>query len=314
MSRSPSLITREDGEVLAINPRRLAEIPFFLTTNQPNDLVTIPAGQASQPLVGSISGEGPAQVFAFSREILRPPTPAPGTLQTDAQMRVFLQIQDGPMQRGLMNGAVHVDTIMGSLGLPYRLPEALYLDELRSLIFMFTNLNTTLVNAIRPVAQCSRFLTQLIDDDLTRIRKRMEQKQYLSVPYWYTFDQGPVDVAGGATAQATITVGQDHHFEFSKLSVVVENLNPVPAPAGPWDINIVDVSKGESIIDGPQNVDYPISGDLIFGNAQFPYNMYVPRLVQVGMRLLVTLVNRSADAQRFHLTLGGRALALRMWR
>lgn len=308
MSRIPSLITRDDGEVLAINSRRLAEIPFFLSTNQPNDSVTVPPRQASAPLVGSVSGEGPAQVFAFSREIQRPP----GTLQTDAQMRVFMQIQDGPMQRGLMNGAVHVDTIMGSLGLPYRLPEALYLDELRSLIFMFTNLNTLADNLIRPLAHCSRFLTQQVDNDLTRVRKRMQERQYLSVPYWYTLDQGPVDVNAGTTATATITVGQDHHFEFSKLSAVVEDL--VAGPAGPWDINIVDVSKGESIIDGPQNVDYPISGDLIFGTAQFPYNLYVPRLVQVGMRLVVTIVNNHVDAQRFHLTLGGRALALRMWK
>ncbi|WP_196301014.1 hypothetical protein, partial [Streptococcus pneumoniae] len=92
---------------------------------------------------------------------------------------------------------------------------------------------------------------------------------------------------------------QDHHFEISKGYLVVENLGVVEDCT--WDIDIVDVSKGESIIDAPQNVNYPISGDLIFGNAQFPYNWYVPRLVQVGMRLLVTLVNRDlVNAQRFH--------------
>jgi hypothetical protein len=307
MGRLPTLITRPDGEVLGINMRRLAEIPFFLTPNQPNEAIVVPAQQSSAPVVASVSGEGPVQVFALARESVRA-----AALQANADMRVFLQIQDGPYQRGLMNGAAHVDTIMGSVGLPYRLPEALYMDELRSLIQVYTNLNTTLANTIRPCFDTDKFLTQQIDTNISRIRKRMEQRQYLSVPYWYVLDQGFLDVGIGATAQATITIGQDHHFEWSKQTAFVHQVGDTTI-TGPWDINIVDISKGESFIDAPQNVDFPISGDLIFGTGQFPYNMHVPRLAQVGMRMVVTIVNRHVAAQRFFITLGGRALALRMW-
>jgi hypothetical protein len=137
----------------------------------------------------------------------------------------------------------------------------------------------------------------------------MDERQYLSVPYWYTLDRattlGGVTVAPGATVQETITIGRDHHFQIFQLSAV---------STGVFDINIVDSQRGESLISAPQDVNYAIGSELILGNGNFPFRFHEPRLIQTGQRLVVTLTDRSGAPNLIHVTLGGRALATRMWR
>lgn len=293
MGRIPSLIQAPDksGRILGINKKVIAEMPYFLLTNEPNNTVNVPANQASIMNVMTVSGEGPASIVSLGHE------------KTGA-LRVLLQIQDGRTQYGLMNGAVHIDTIMGNGLQPYRFSEALYIDELRSVQIVFTDISG-LANTVRVCALANRMLSQQVDTTLTRIRKRMSEQQYLSMPYWYTLDQGPITVAGGASVQQTITVGQDHHFQIFKFSAVSTGL---------FSIDIIDSQKGESIITGPQGVHYEIGSDILFGNANFPFVLHEPRLVQVGQRLLVNITDLSGAPNTIHLTLGGRALKVRMWR
>lgn len=292
MSRIVSLI--EDptmtGRILGINQKKVAEMPFFLLTNDPENAVVIPASQSVPMKVMTISGEGPASVVSLAH-------------QKTGDMLIFMQIQDGQTQFGLMNQPVHIDTVVGSGLQPYRLPEALYLDELRSLQVTFTDISAV-ANEVRLLALANRMLSQQVDTTLNRIRKRMEARQYLSIPYWYTFDGGAQVIGAGATVQATITVGQDHHFQIFKMAV---------QSTGLFDIDIVDSQKGESIITAPNGVHYPIGSDLILGNGNFPFVFHEPRLVQVGQRLIVTMTDRSAAPNTVFLTLGGRAVKLRMW-
>jgi hypothetical protein len=227
-------------------------------------------------------------------------------------MRVILQVQDGQGIRGLMNGAVHLDTISGTGAQPYRFAEGLYLDELRSVIAQFTNLDPATDASVRAMMLGQRYLNQQVAVDLTKIRARLDRRQYLTIPYWYTTDQGPVTLAPGATGQFPISVGQDHHFEIHQYSAVVQEDN-FGSGTFPWSINIVDISKGESIIDAPGSGSQQVSGNLFFGNGNFPFKVHEPRLVLAGMKLVATITNNHTNNLTFHLTLGGRAIADRMW-
>lgn len=293
MGRIPSLIQAPDksGTILGINRKVIAEMPYFLLTNEPNNSVVVPANQSSILNVMTVSGEGPASIVSLAHE-------------KTAAMRVMMMVQDGRTQYGLMNGACHIDTVMGSGAQPYRLSEALYIDERRSVQVAFTDISGA-ANAVRVCAFASRMLTQQIDTTLTRIRKRMAEQQYLSMPYWYTLDNGPITVGAGLTVQETITVGQDHHFQAFKFSAVNTGL---------FSVDIIDSQKGESFITAPGGSHYPISSDLLFGNGNFPFVFHEPRLVQVGQRLLVNITDLSGAPNTIHLTLGGRALKVRMWR
>jgi hypothetical protein len=274
-------------------------MPFELLTNTPLNIVTVLANQSSQPTIMSISGEGPAAIHALAA-------------QRTGAARVFLQIQDGTSPRGLMNTACHIDTIFGNYNAgnrPYPLAEALYVDETRALMVAITDISGA-DNEVRIRMECQRLLTRFVDSNLSRARARMEQRQYLSMPYFYTLDAGFLDVPGpaGTEVQGTITIGQDHHFELFQLSAVTTS------GLGSVDINLVDQHTGESIIDAPQQTNFPISTALITGNASFPVRLHEPRLFEIHSKIIVTAVNVSGITERLHLTLGGRILADRMWR
>jgi hypothetical protein len=294
MPRIPTLVEspRKDGSIIGVNRRRIAEMPYFLMTNTPNNAVVVGANQSSPPQVCTLSGEGPAQIVSFAH-------------QKTGVARVFMQTQDGTTQRGLMNRAVHIDTIMGTGQQPYMLPEALYVDELRSLVVAYTDLSG-FANTIRFAGLATRYLHRQYDPTMERIRQRLAERQFLSMPYWYTLDQGSISVAGGATVQQVITIGQDHHFQIMQIT---------GTSTRPYDINIVDPNLGESLFSAPQDQNYAIGSELVVGSANFPFRFHEPRLVRAGQILLVTITDRGGVAPNvINLTLGGRTLALRMWR
>lgn len=259
----------------------------------------ISAGQSTPaPSIMGVSGEGPALIFGFAIQRIGPAL-------------VLLQLQDGPNVRSLMNQPIHVDTIFGNYtpgnpgGKSYPLPEALYLDETHNLAATFFDLSGA-QNLVNPSLETQRFLTRRVMADINKIRNREQQRQYLTLPYWYTFDAGFSALAAGVGNLNTevITIGPDHHFELMQLSAVSD---------GEFRLNIVDLVTGESLIDAPQGQNYGISSNLITGTGSFPFRFHEPRFFEVKTKIQITIENRIAGANTVRLTLGGRALADRMW-
>ncbi len=297
MPRIRTLIELPDGQIAGVDPRRLHEIPYNLLTNPPNNFVAIAANSSSTFTALTISGEGPLEVASLAHE------------KTGGCL-VFMQIQDGQTQKGLMNGNVHIDTIFGSGSQPYYLPESLYIDELRSMVINFTDISGA-GNQVAVNLNSGRYLSLQVDQHMERIRARLDSKQYLTNPFFYTFDQadaggnGGVIIPAGGTIQRTITVGQADHFKLFKISGVQTSID--------YDINIVDTARGESIIDAPNNTSRLIAANLCVGTANFPYYLINPRFVNLGQQLLVTLRDRSGAPNTVHLTLGGQSVADKMW-
>lgn len=293
MARIPSLLERPDGSIAAVNLKRLNEIPYHLLTNVPDNNIAIPADSSSPPTIMSISGEGPAQIHSFAAN-------------RDAECLVLIQIQDGQNVRALMNRAIHVDTIFGNFNnnsRAYPLPEALYIDETRGIIITATDISHA-DNHFRPDFLTDRFLTRMADPNLEKIRARMDQRQYLSMPSFYALDNGSSSLLAGGTNQETITIGQDSHFELFQITAKSD---------GVFDLNITNIDTGENLIDGPLGASFPISSNLLTGNAAFPFRFHEPRFFNLRSKLLVTLTDRSGAPNKVWLTLSGRNLADRMW-
>jgi len=292
MARIPTLIEdpKVPGRIIGVNRKRLDEIPYWLMTDLPSNIVAVPANQSSPLQTLILSGIGPMRITNFG-------------MQSTGACRMLLRMQDGATPRGLMNGHIHANAICGNVGQPYQLPEALYIDELRALQVTFTDLSGT-ANNIRFVAHGSKWTTQQADATMERVRTRLEKRQYLSTPFWYTTDNGPIVVGVGATVTQAITIGQDHHFDIMQLSHVATGL---------YNIDIVHAQTGESIIQGPQEAHYQIGSEILFGNGNFPFRLHEPRMIQYGQKLIVTVTNRHAAQNTIHLALGGRAITIRMW-
>ena len=140
---------------------------------------------------------------------------------------------------------------------------------------------------------------------MTMMRRRMESRQYISLPYFYGFDDTYETLTSGGTASKIITIANDHHFEIHKIQVV---------SSGIFKLNITDVAQKESIISGPSGVDYQVDSALICGTAQYPFKLHEPRMIFAGQKLVVDLTDLSLGSNTIYLTLGGRAVATRMWR
>jgi len=292
MPRVETLIQEPSGKIAGVDPRRLYDLPFALLTNPPNNFVAVPANSSSPLTAITVSGEGPCEIANLAHEKL-------------GECRVSMQIQDGETQRGLMNRACHIDTIFGSGQQPYWLPESLYIDELRSLIINFTDLSGV-ANQVAVNMGAARYLALQVDPYMEGIRKRLEERQYMATPYFYTFDPGVAVIPAGGTLTSTITVGQRDHFQLHTLTVVATSMA--------FDIQIIDVARGESLIDAPNNTTRQVAAGVILGSANFPYKFHTPRLINIGQKLDVIMTDRSGAQNTVYLTLGGRGITDKMWR
>jgi hypothetical protein len=258
--------------------------------------VTVPASQQSPVINMAVSGEGPAEVMSFATD------------QTGAAS-IMMTVQDGQAARQpLMNTSIHMGTIFGTGALPYRLPESLLVDENRFITCSIQNL-TAAPNAVRLCCGAIRTLSIVQDPKMERLKVRLRRKQFLSLPYWYTFDQrGYAELAGAATGNFQISIEDTAHFELHTLTALASvSLDDI-------DILIVDANRQEPLLDAFGNDSYWVPAPLITGVPGYPFKLHEPRFLECGTKLIVQVRNRNVATNRLYLTLGGRRLVNRIWK
>lgn len=291
MSKLQTILSAPDGRVLGVDRRRIGELPFFLLTNQPNNEIAVGAFQAAGPYSMRLSGDGPAQIISFAA-------------QRTGAARVYLLIRDGKSEQGLMNGACHIDTIFGSAQKPYYLPEGLYIDEGRALKVVITDL-TGFQNNVRLLMNTQRYLNIVSDANLEKAKERLKAREFLTLPYFYTFDNGPVTLTALGTSTQSISLLPNFHFQLFQLTSVSTGL---------FTLDIIDGNTGSSLFDAPQGTHFEVSSGLVCGNGNYPFKLHEPRLYMASQKIIVKLTDRSGAPNTVHLTLGGRNIADRMWR
>lgn len=292
-----TILNSPDGKVQGINKKALQHIPFALVPNAPNTICSLPAASPFGPVAMTISGEGPAQVVS---------------LQKDAGLAlVKITMQEGRNFRDLMNGEAHIDTIFGSGRTPYPLAEPLYVDETRRLNLTFTELSGAATD-IRPAAWTSRATSVEADPTLAMARKRQDFRQFLSFPYWYIPDAGLITLTGTTVFERVITIGYDHHFMLHQLSAAFA-VGGTSSAFG-FNIDLIDVAKNESLFSAPQGNHFGASSMITVGDGNYPYQFIAPRLFLTGQKILLRLNNNAAGTNGVYITLGGQAIADKMWR
>ncbi len=289
--RLPGLIADASGRIRGINKLRVYENSFFLNTNPPNTQVVVAANATSQATGMRISAEGPVQVTQL------------GALRDSSHnpVLVLLEIQDGVSVGQLMNNPCHIDTLFGPGGLMYHLTEGLYLDEYRSLAVVFKDISGS-DNLVRITAAAAKYTKLRGDPGLDRVGQRLKDRQYLSLPYLYTFDDGKAVLTPLGYAEYEITVVSSGHFLIGQMSF---------SSTDTFSLDIVDMSKGESIVNGPSATNFLIPHYLMCGDGSYPYRFHEPVMVYAGQKLLVRLQDTSGAANTVYLTLGGSQLKVR---
>jgi len=225
-----------------------------------------------------------------------------------------LYSRDGQSVVPLSNNYVHRDTITGSLGQPYRLPEALYTDETRAMAVVARDISALggtalLGNGLQLTLPSAKYTKEQLDPNLKRIGDRLKAKQFLAMPYFYTADVGAIALTRLGYSESIITIPESSHFELHQMSVAFG-----PTEANQFLIDIVDLAKGESIINAPSGRDYMLPWQLIFGQNGYPYRLPEPIMIYAGQKLLVKMQETAGNAaSTVYITLGGKMVPVRNW-
>lgn len=290
-NRFQTVVSAPTGEILAVDKRRLVEVPYFLLTNPTQNIVQVPAFGSVDPISMSVSSEGPAEVIAHAYE-------------STGDFTAVMRVRDGVEQRTIMNTPIHCRCLYGTNFMPYRYPESLLIDEQRVIDIALYDISGA-VNNVRVAAQAVRYLEIMDDPKAERLRLRMRRREHLSFPFWYGLEgPGYAELTSGATGNFPITIFDDH-FELHSIAFYGTTSQDI-------DIQIIDVTKGEPLIDGFGGESYLINAQLIGFTADYAYRLHEPRLLMGNSKLVVQLRNNGITTNRIYIALGGRALARRI--
>jgi len=291
IDRFDTIVSSPSGAPLAVDRRKLMEVPYFLMTNPTQNIVQLPANGSVAGVMCNVSSDGPAEVIAHSAE-------------STGEYTVVMRIRDGVESRQICNAPIHNLLIAGNNLTPYRLPESLLIDEMRGLEIDFADLSGS-TNNVRFVSQAVRYLEIMDDPKAERLRVRMRRRQHLSYPYYYGFEGvGHARLAAGAAGNFPISIGEDH-FEMMTLAYWGRQGQNI-------DLQIIDVTRGEPLIDAFGGDYYAINARLLAFDARFCYRLCEPRMLMGGSKLVVQVRNNEALQNDIYICLGGRALAHRI--
>lgn len=290
-NRFETVVSAPTGEIVAVDRRRLNEIPYFLLTNPTQNIVQVPANGSVDPVSMSVSSEGPAEVLAW-------------TYQSTGDFTSVMRVRDGVERRTLMNSPIHCQCLFGTNLMPYRLPESLLVDEQRVIDIALYDISGA-INSVRVAAQAVRYLEILDDPSAERLKTRMRRREHLSFPFFYGIEgAGYAELAAGATGDFPITV-LDDHFELHTLAIFGTTSQDI-------DIQVVDATKGEPLIDAFGGQSYLINAQLFMFTGNYAFRFHEPRLFMANSKLVVQLRNNGVATNRIYIALGGRALAARI--
>lgn len=159
-------------------------------------------------------------------------------------------------------------------------------------------------NQARIAAPAAKYSKLQFDPGLQRIKQRMQAKEYLSSPYFYTLDSGPETLTGLQSVSRQITISSEFNFDIHQITVL---------SSGRFSLDIIDLTKGESIIQAPSNSHYLVPDRILCGDNQYPFKLAMPWMVFSGQRLEVQLQDTSGGANTIWLVLGGSAMRVNKW-
>ena len=129
--------------------------------------------------------------------------------------------------------------------------------------------------------------------ELTGLLKRWVNRRQYVTPYWLTSDQIPMTLGASATADFSVKIGDDGHFEsFGHCAV----------STGDFAIEISEVKTRQTIMNGVIN---QVAG---IGDARFPTIYPVPYLMPAGYRLNLRITNLTAAPNNIYWTFFGRKI------
>lgn len=215
-----SLVYDPEKKQFGIIPDYDTYVPYWLTTDHPNQVVTVAALTVSPAFVLSYRPQGPFRGHYLWYDT--PVTAAPAV--PNPHNNVLTRMEDGRDGYQYMQGGrrVHLDTIGSPApGFPAILSEALVLQHGANVNISFQNLSGANATNVRWGIEGFGFEPSRITTDEMRdkVKGTLERLHYMR-PHFMTNDDGVCTIPQAAQRQFTWTLDDAGYFEVFKIAAV----------------------------------------------------------------------------------------------
>jgi hypothetical protein len=201
--------------VIYMNPAKDWVQPFELTVAKPNQIVSLPAGQQAGPFPLTAQYDGPIEVFYVKANVYEDVDGEPGPLVTDYDIDFLLEHPGKRIQ--FSNRIVPLIALSGNGGLPYVLPETIFIPPVQSL--NITLINNDLQNArhVEIVLGGIKFYPNMAPADMKAETWKYVDRRERTYAYWQTTDE-PVVLTANQENIFFMTIPDNSDLEVFKMT------------------------------------------------------------------------------------------------
>jgi hypothetical protein len=201
--------------VIYMNPAKDWVQPFELTVSKPNQIIRLAAGDNRGPFPLTAQYDGPIEVFYVKANVYEDVDGEPGPLVTDYDIDFLLEHPGKRIQ--FSNRVVPLIALSGNGGLPYVLPETIFIPPVQSL--NITLVNNDLANArhVEIVLGGIKFYPNMAPADMKAETWKYVDRRERTYAYWQTTDE-PVVLTSGQENMFFMTIPDNSDLEVFKLT------------------------------------------------------------------------------------------------
>jgi hypothetical protein len=206
-------MVNEQGQ-LEIDPKKQFIQPFELPTDQPNQRITVPAGQTRGPYPLTAQHDGPIEIFYLKALVESTATPA--VPYTDYNVDFLLEHAGKRIQ--FMPRRIPLIACVGDGGRPYVLPETIFLPAKQSMQVTLTNNNAFDVVVEFELGGIKFYPFSAPEATREQMWPYVDRRER-TYAYFLTTDDGPVALTAlQQNAFGRMTMPDDADMEIFKLT------------------------------------------------------------------------------------------------
>ncbi len=201
--------------VIFMNPAKDWVQPFELTVSKPNQIIHLAAGQQQGPYPLTAQYDGPIEVFYFKVNVYEDVDGEPGPLVTDYDIDFLLEHPGKRIQ--FSNRVVPLAALAGNGGLPYVLPETIFIPPVQSLNLTLVNNDLNNARHVEVVMGGIKFYPNMAPSDMKAETWKYVERRDRTYCYFMTTDE-PVVLTASQANLYFMTVPDNADLEVFKLT------------------------------------------------------------------------------------------------
>lgn len=206
-----TFLRNKQGQIY-VNPAKNWVQPFELTVVQPNQVISVPAGQRVGPFPLTAQYDGPIEVFYVKAVVYD----ANDVEQTTYDIDFLLEHPGKRIQ--FSNAFIPLIACAGDGGRPYVLPETIFIPPVQSLNVTLVNNDANATRKVELVLGGIKFYPNQAPGPIRKEVWEYIERRERTYTYWQTTDEVAVLTAGQTDQQSFMTVPDNADLEVFKLT------------------------------------------------------------------------------------------------